>query len=264
MNLLITESQLELINDILLEYAPVKNNFAEFIRLQLRKIYEPTGNWGKAPNPNNNCETGLGVINVFPHSDEDVWSILNRFDTNSKVKNKMFELFKDSGATDLSEKSFMDWISQNAQDLFVDGGTYTQTLIDLNKETIEKGNRNELYAINILRQRFPNSDIVRFCAGDIRDTKNAKNGVLHYTNIIAETDDTNKPSYKCILELVNKILSKFGITNIEDTITEFTILDMMKKNTVKTIMTFIDEMMKIYDIAFQTTKFNFNLKNFNF
>ena len=38
MNLLITESQLELINDILLEYAPVKNNFAEFIRLQLRKI----------------------------------------------------------------------------------------------------------------------------------------------------------------------------------------------------------------------------------
>lgn len=36
---------------------------------------------------------------------------------------------------------------------------------------------------------------------DIRDTRNAKNGVIHYSNVI-NTDD-NIPEYKCILELVN-------------------------------------------------------------
>lgn len=40
----------------------------------------------------------------------------------------------------------------------------------------------------------------------IRDTKNAKHGVIHYSNIINEDDDDNKPSYECILKLVKQCL----------------------------------------------------------
>jgi hypothetical protein len=53
--------------------------------------------------------------------------------------------------------------------------------------------------INSFRTKIPNKN-------EIRDTRNAKNGVIHYTNIITESDDSTKPSYKCMLELINKIL----------------------------------------------------------
>ena len=40
----------------------------------------------------------------------------------------------------------------------------------------------------------------------IRDTKNAKHGIIHYSNIINEDDDDNKPTYECILKLVKQCL----------------------------------------------------------
>ena len=171
MKIKITESQKEYITNSILEGLYKPNPFANFIREQLRKIYEPLGKWGKAPNPNDDCETNIGVINVFPHSENDVWSILNRFDTNSKVKKEMFDTFLSSNQQDKSEQSFMKWIEENSNDLFGETGKYTEKLISLNLETIIKGNRNEEYAVNKLKERFPNSEIKRFCSGDIRDTK---------------------------------------------------------------------------------------------
>lgn len=53
--------------------------------------------------------------------------------------------------------------------------------------------------INSFRNKIPNKH-------EIRDTKNAKNGVICYTNIISESTDSNKPSYSCMLEIINKIL----------------------------------------------------------
>ena len=44
------------------------DTFPSFIRQQLEKIYKPLGMWGKAPNPTDDCITGVGVINIFPHS----------------------------------------------------------------------------------------------------------------------------------------------------------------------------------------------------
>lgn len=171
MKIKITESQKEYISKIVREGFSKPNPFASFIREQLRKIYEPIGKWGKAPNPNDDCETNVGVINVFPHSENDVWSILNRFDTNSKVKKEMNDIFMKTNPVDTTEQSFMKWIEQNANDLFGENGKYVKKLISLNLETIVKGNKNEEYAVTKLKERFPNSEIKRFCSGDIRDTK---------------------------------------------------------------------------------------------
>ena len=55
--------------------------------------------------------------------------------------------------------------------MFGPKGTYTQELVDLNMGTIISGNKNEMFAINILKNRFPNGEMKRFCSGDIRDTK---------------------------------------------------------------------------------------------
>lgn len=147
------------------------NEFAVFIRSQLELIYRPLGLWGHAPNPNNDCQTNLGVINIFPHSENDSWSVLNRFDTNKKVEKKMREIFYQTNPEDKSQKAFEDWISENSEDLFGPDGLYTQELVDLNMDTIISGNKREEFAVRVLQDRFPNVPIKRYCSGDVRDTK---------------------------------------------------------------------------------------------
>jgi len=145
--------------------------FGPFIRHQLELIYKPLEMWGHSPNPNDDCETNLGVINIFPHSENDTWSILNRFDTNTKVKNKLNSLFIQSNLENSSKLSFEKWIEQNRNDLFGPNGKHTQELVDLNMDTIISGNRNEEFAVIVLKEKFPNTKITRYCSGDIRDTK---------------------------------------------------------------------------------------------
>jgi len=48
------------------------------------------------------------------------------------------------------------------------------------------------------------------------------------------------------LELINKILPKFGIQNINDNKTEFTLLDMKKLNTLTAIISFENEIKECY------------------
>ena len=88
----------DLINKILSENNDILPNFIgdsypEFIRKTLESIYRKMAprNWGRINTET--CQTGFGVLNVFEHPDEvGGWSILNRFDTNTKVKNKIQEI----------------------------------------------------------------------------------------------------------------------------------------------------------------------------
>jgi len=171
MKIKITENQYNLISTVLSEAFGKDDSFATFIRGELKRIYSQLGKWGKAPNPDDNCITEEGVIGIFPHSDEDTWSILNRFDTNSKVKKEIESIFESSDYEDKTESGFRTWISLNSNELFGPDGEYTQRLVDLNTETVIKGNRNELYAVSIIGNRFPDAKIKRYCSGDIRDTR---------------------------------------------------------------------------------------------
>lgn len=146
-------------------------DYPAFIREILKSIYEPMGLWGRAPNPNNDCETNVGVINIFPHSEQDVWSVLNRFDTNTIVKKKLSELYMRYSRTKHSEQNFQKWLEKNKMKLFGPDGRYTQELVDLNLGTVISGNKNEEYSVNVLKEKFPNTNIKRYCSGDIRDTR---------------------------------------------------------------------------------------------
>ena len=53
-------------------------------------------------------------------------------------------------------------------------------------------------------------------------------------------------AYRPPLELVSKMLPKFGIRNIDDSTTEFTLLDMAHLNTLTSVQTFIDEIKECY------------------
>jgi len=155
---------------ILLESYTPSRGLPSLIRHQLKLIYKPLGLWGKAPDPNDNCQTDLGVINIFPHSENDKWSILNRFDTNLKVKKRLELLFSENNKQTLDPMSFESWIEENRNDLFGPDGKYTEELVYLNMDTIMTGNKNEEYAVEVLKHRFPNTNIIRYCSGDFRDT----------------------------------------------------------------------------------------------
>jgi hypothetical protein len=169
MKMLVTEEQVELI----FEFFKKENPFASFIRTQLEKVYKPLGMWDRAPNPDGNCETGLGVVGVFPHSEFDQWSILNRFDTNNLVKGEMYKFFLETnpGFKSRNESDFIKWIEENRNELFGPKGRYTKKLVALNKETIKSGNKREEFAVEVLKNRFKTSKVSRFCAGDLRDTR---------------------------------------------------------------------------------------------
>lgn len=148
-----------------------KNEFAQFIRDILKKIYKPLGNYFAKNDPENNCITNEGVWGVFPHSETDEWSILNRFDTNNKVKERMYKIFLETNPPSTNTNDFMNWIEENSFDLFVDGGKYVDELIDLNRGTVDRGKKNEDYAMLVVKEKYPQSSLKRFCSGDIRDTK---------------------------------------------------------------------------------------------
>ena len=48
------------------------------------------------------------------------------------------------------------------------------------------------------------------------------------------------------LELVNKMLPKFGVKNIDDNTTEFTVLDMAQLNTLGAVLAYEDEIKDCY------------------
>jgi len=156
--------------------------FQNFIRKTIKNYYTKhhPENWGSINEPDKDCVTGEGVIGVFPHIDGvDEWSILNRFDSNSNVHKAIYELYKKS--TDNSNLSFEQWITNNAYDLFGIDGAYTQDLVNINRETIDKGNQNEDYAINVLNTLYK-GDIKRYCAGSIKDTLNGQDLLLTANN----------------------------------------------------------------------------------
>jgi hypothetical protein len=159
------------LNEIILEQEEDLNlDYPSFIRKKLKSIYEPLGLWGRAPNPNEDCETGFGVINIFPHSEQDVWSVLNRFDTNYKVEKKLKEWFNIASKNNGSQEDFFYWIEKNKNNLFGPDSKYTKILVELNMETITSGNKNEEFAVSIIKDKFPNAKVRRFCSGDFRDT----------------------------------------------------------------------------------------------
>lgn len=48
------------------------------------------------------------------------------------------------------------------------------------------------------------------------------------------------------IELINKMLPKFGVKNIDDNTTEFTVLDMAQLNTLGAVLAYEDEIKECY------------------
>lgn len=133
------------------------------------------------------CNTDIGILGgdyaEKKHGGTSQWSVINRFDTNGKVKKEIYNIWmeEDEGKTD-----FKTWIKEHAYDLFSNEGMYLDRLAEINVGTIEIGKENEGYATSIIKQIYklnPDEEgityeIYEHCSGDINDRKKGQDIVL--------------------------------------------------------------------------------------
>ena len=128
------------------------------------------------------CQTKEGVIGpkelAHPGEEKYNWSIINRFDTNSSVHNKIKELHTQSG----DEVNVYTWVTNNAVDLFTPNGRYINDLVRENLRTYMRGEARERQAIDILSDKLPNITLQKFCSGAKEDFSKGKDLVVTLPN----------------------------------------------------------------------------------
>lgn len=128
------------------------------------------------------CQTKEGVIGpkelAHPGEEQYNWSIINRFDTNSLVHNKIKELHAQSGDND----NVYTWVKNNAEDLFTPNGRYINELVRENLQTYLKGEARERQAIKILSDKLPNITLQKFCSGAVDDFSKGKDLIVTLPN----------------------------------------------------------------------------------
>jgi hypothetical protein len=163
------------------------------IRPLLRQIYTGNGykippgtQWSTVqavyPEFSDVCQTKEGVIGpkelAHPGEEKYNWSIINRFDTNSAVHNKIKEIHAQSGDKD----NVYTWVKNNAEDLFTPGGRYINELVRANLQTYLKGEARERQAIKILSDKLPNITLQKFCSGAEEDFSKGKDLIVTLPN----------------------------------------------------------------------------------
>ena len=163
------------------------------IRPLLRKIYSGDGyqippgtQWSTVqavyPELSDVCQTKEGVIGpkelAHPGEEQYNWSIVNRFDTNSAVHNKIKEIHSQSG----DKGNVYTWVVNNAVDLFTPNGRYINDLVKENLRTYMRGEAREKQAINILSVKLPNITLQKFCSGAKEDFSKGKDLIVTLPN----------------------------------------------------------------------------------
>jgi Fe-Mn family superoxide dismutase len=135
------------------------------------------------------CTTNVGVIggkySEKNYGGDSMWSIVNRFDTNSKIHKEIILIWseKTNGEVDLSK-----WIKDNTYDLFSNNGEFTERLVELNSKTVTEGKRNEDYSKEIIRKIYKldpleegiSYELYEHCSGDVNDREKGQDIVLKF------------------------------------------------------------------------------------
>jgi hypothetical protein len=183
-----------------------KRKFQTAIRESLKEIYSKLkGNNGEpfygVSESSPECETNEGVINFkgirygLENKLVSNWSILNYFDTNSKIIEFLLnEYSKTTGnnlndITDLNFNEFLDnfvsWIKENKIKLLSPTSEILDELEKINLETVTRGIENEQRAIPVLI-RLHNIDskgMTEYCPGSKEDTLKGRDIKINKENI---------------------------------------------------------------------------------
>lgn len=175
----------------------------------------------------NDCKTNFGVIGgkyaVSQRGGIGEWSVVNWFEANTRISDKIIELFEKYNRDNLD---FGTWFFRMKKTLLGDDGKFTKILADIimnpqtKKGTLDIGSERENLAIEILNSKYKNLDVLRYCDGDTRDKYNGqdmlitKNGVSKHIQVkptrdLFESEIDGKTNY------VFKSRNKYKPENIQ-------------------------------------------------
>lgn len=134
------------------------------------------------------CKTNRGVINFkglkygVNNSLVSNWSILNYFNTNSKVIGYLLKIYmKENGVTlqdftnnfSKETKGFLDWLQINQNEYFGPESTHLDEMERLNLTTLTSGIEREQLAVRLLLKihNIGEEGITEYCPGSIEDTR---------------------------------------------------------------------------------------------
>ena len=97
-------------------------------------------------------------------------NLLKVFETFNPTSSFIYQITSQTKNNKPSDDELKLWITKNKQKLF--NGEWTEKLVDLNKDTIDRGIKNETQAMDILKEKLgSNVQIRRFCSGSVQDTR---------------------------------------------------------------------------------------------
>ena len=123
----------------------------------LKEVYEDTDNWlSKEQAEIHNV--AQGVINVGEPAmggEEYGWSILNFFNTNSRIREKLVEeYFSTTTPNEFNIDDYIKWVKTNGKSLFsnLDGNDLLEEMIKSNLDTWKWGQGHEVNTVNRLKE----------------------------------------------------------------------------------------------------------------
>lgn len=168
-----------------------KNLMGNVLADVYRGLTDDEGNKMFGKGENENCQTNIGVVNYrgvkygYNNSLISNWSILNYFNTNSKVIGYLLKLYLKESGVKLSdfktnfvraENGFLKWVDSNKEELFSPSSVHLDELERLNLTTLNSGIIREQMAVKIVMSihGVEEGSITEYCPGSIEDTVNGR------------------------------------------------------------------------------------------
>ena len=154
------------------------------------------------------CKTNRGVINFkgIKYGLNNLlisnWSILNYFNTNSKVIGYLLRIYmKENGVTlqdftnNLSKESkgFLDWVQTNENEYFGPESIHLDEMERLNLTTLTSGIEREQMAVRLLLKihNIGEEGITEYCPGSIEDTRYGRDLKINNENLYYQIKPLN-------------------------------------------------------------------------
>lgn len=159
-------------------------NFKNLFNKLKKEVFSPRKQYGTADNPSMDCYTNDGVIGIYTftnYSDEyklpqSNWSIINFFNTNSYVLDKLLEEYRKIRKKEETEENFILFIKYYFNETLK--SPEFEELIKLNINTLSDGIVREIKVFDKIKQGLNVDGIFNFCPGSKIDTRKGVDFVL--------------------------------------------------------------------------------------
>jgi len=159
-------------------------NFKDLYSKTMKEVFEPRKQYGTADNPSMDCYTNDGVIGTYTFTDYSIeyklpqsnWSIINFFNTNSDVLDKLLSEYRKIRKKEETEGNFILFIKYYFNKTL--GTPEFEELIKLNISTLSRGIVREVNVFDIIKQGLNVDGIFNFCPGSKTDTRKGVDFIL--------------------------------------------------------------------------------------